>query len=58
MPFGVDIHEDEIQSWGNGILDTLLCDRTTGDNIIWATYDYKNRGCGYDFFDSSLSEHL
>ncbi len=29
MPFGIDIQEDEIRSWGHGILETLLCDHTT-----------------------------
>ena len=34
MPFGIDILEDEIKSWGHEILDNLLLDRTTGENII------------------------
>lgn len=46
MPFGIDIQEDEILSWGHGILETLLRDRTTGENIIWATDDYSARGKG------------
>lgn len=51
MPFGIDILEDEIKSWGHEILETLLLDRTTGENIIWATDDYLSRGEGYGFHD-------
>ena len=52
MPFGIDIQEEEIRTWGHYILDNLLCDRTTGENIIWATDDYISRGDGYEYFDS------
>lgn len=52
MPFGIDIHEDEILSWGHEILETILRDRTTGDNIIWATDDYSARGEGYQSSDA------
>ena len=52
MPFGIDILEDEILSWGHGILETLLLDRTTGENIIWATDDYSSRGEGYRSSDN------
>ncbi len=50
MPFGIDILEDEIRSWGHEILDNLLRDRTTGENIIWATDDYSSRGDGFCFY--------
>ena len=33
-------------------LETLLRDRTTGENIIWATDDYSSRGDGFYFYDS------
>ena len=46
MPFGIDIQEDEILSWGHEILENLLADHTTGENIIWATDDYSARGDG------------
>lgn len=46
MQFGIDIQEDEILTWGHGILETLLRDRTTDENIIWATDDYSSRGEG------------
>lgn len=32
----------------NGILDILLQDHTTGQNIIWATDGYKDMGPGYE----------
>lgn len=51
MKFGVDIYETEIRDWGHEILDNLLKDRTTGENIIWATNDYVARGDGYSFND-------
>lgn len=50
MPFGIDIKEEEIKSWGHEILETLLLDRTTGENIIWATDDYASMGSDYTFF--------
>lgn len=52
MPFGIDIQEDELLDWGHEILETLLADRTTGENIIWATDDYSSRGEGYLSSDS------
>ena len=50
MPFSIDIKEDEIKTWGHEILETLLLDRTTGENIIWATDDYASMGDAYTFF--------
>lgn len=47
---GIDIKEDYLLGLGNGILDTLLLDRTTGENIIWATDDYASMGDDYTFF--------
>lgn len=34
------------------ILSALLCDRSSGRNIIWATDDYVDRGAGYRFADT------
>lgn len=51
MPFGIDILEDEILSWGHEILEILLRDRSTDGFIIWATNDYESYGEGYSFFD-------
>ena len=58
MPFGIDIKEDEIKSWGHKILETLLLDRTTGENIIWATEDYASRGEGFSFHNHITSERV
>lgn len=58
MPFGIDIKEEEIRSWGYDILDYLLKDQTTGENIIWATDDYASRGEGYSFFDPITIERI
>ena len=41
---GIDIKENELLAMGGGILDALLLDRTTGENIIWATGDYASMG--------------
>ena len=50
---------DELHTAGSGfiesfdsryptrILETLLCDRTTGRNIIWADNEYEALGAGY-----------
>ena len=48
--YGIDIKEDELLALGGGILETLLIDRTTGENIIWATNDYSSLGDSYTFF--------
>lgn len=58
MPFEIDIQEEEIRSWGHGILKTLLRDYTTGENIIWATDDYAERGEGYTFYDQITAEKI
>ena len=48
--YGIDIKEDELLAMGGGILETLLIDRTSGENIIWATDDYASLGDFYTFF--------
>jgi len=58
MSFGVDIHETVIRDWGHGIIDFLLMDQTTKENIIWATDDYSSRGEGYCFHDNITSENV
>lgn len=58
MAFGIDILEDEIKSWGYEILENLLRDRTTGENIIWATEDYSSVGEGYSFHDQITIEKI
>ena len=54
----IDLSEDEILSWGQGILQTLLVDRTTGRNIYWATDDYESKGEGYSFYDEITIEKI
>jgi hypothetical protein len=56
MTFEVDIYETLIRDWGHEILENLLKDRTTGENIIWATNDYSHRGKGYSYYDVITSE--
>lgn len=53
---GIDIKEDELLAMGGGILETLLLDRTTGENIIWATDDYASMGEAYTFFQHITPE--
>ena len=53
---GIDIREDELLAMGGGILDTLLLDQTTGENIIWATDDYAAMGERYTFHKPILPE--
>ena len=48
--YGIDIKEDELLAVNVGILETLLIDRTTGENIIWATDDYTALCDCYIFF--------
>lgn len=43
--FLIDLEFDFIQD----VLDTLLKDKTTGKNIIWATKDYEHFGSEYSF---------
>ena len=38
-----------------GVLDTLLCDHTTGKNIFWATHDYEALGSDYGYYSEILS---
>lgn len=52
----IDIKEDYLLGLGNGILDKLLLDRTTGKNIIWATDDYSFMGDAYTFFQHITPE--
>ena len=58
MTYGVDIKEEEMLSWGHRILETLIRDRTTGENIIWTTDDYAERGEGYTFYVQIAAEKI
>ena len=45
----VDIKENTLD---RDVLSILLVDRTTGENIIWATDDYSSLGADYTFSDN------
>lgn len=49
MRTGIDILENELIEKYPHILDTLLLDHATQQNIIWATDNYKHLGELYDF---------
>ncbi len=44
----IDIREDYLNQKG-GLLELLLQDKTTGENILWATDSYKLKGKGFAF---------
>lgn len=45
----IDIFENDILKKYPEVLNILLCDRTTGKNIFWATENYKDLGSLYNF---------
>lgn len=45
---GIDVLEDELLAFDPKLLDTLLFDRTSRKNILWATTDYQELGQGYE----------
>ena len=40
--------ETDISKYGDSLLNILLFDRTTQQNIIWGTSDYEHFGCAYN----------
>jgi hypothetical protein len=52
----VDIKENEIRDQYPEVLETLLRDHTTRQNIFWATNNYNYLGEGYEFGSSILPE--
>lgn len=44
LTHGIDIWEDALRFLDRELLHTLLCDRTTKKNIVWATDDYASLG--------------
>lgn len=52
----IDILENDIVQQYPGVLDILLLDRTTRENIFWATDNYEHLGKGYSFKSSILPE--
>ena len=55
-PLLIDIREDDLLALSAPVLDTLLRDHTTGQNIFWATHDYEALGRGYDYHAPILPE--
>ena len=49
----VDILENDFSP---EILAQLLCDHTTGRNILWCTHDYESKGKGYQYADEIRRE--
>ena len=47
----VDIKENALYQLDNELLLVLLKDRSSGQNIIWATDNYSCRGYGYNSSD-------
>ena len=54
----VDIQENFLLYFENNILNILLKDRSSGQNIIWATDDYSVRGAGYASTDEISIEAI
>ena len=54
----IDIYETEILKQYPGVLELLLFDHTTQQNIYWATDSYAERGAGFQFKDAILIENI
>lgn len=52
----VDIKENEIRERYPEVLETLLKDHTTRQNIFWATDNYEDLGNGYEYHSPILPE--
>ena len=55
-PTCIDIREDDLRDISPEVLETLLRDHTTGQNIFWATHDYEALGSAYDYHSQILPE--
>jgi hypothetical protein len=53
-----DIHESELAERDRRMLDLLLCDKTTGARIKWATSGYASYGRGYNPTDEITPERI
>ncbi len=58
MQAEIDILENEILEKYLQVLDILLRDHTTQQNIFWATDNYKELGDGYQFTSQILTESI
>lgn len=54
----VDLIASLLRCYGRTILETLLVDRTTENNIIWADREYEQLGVGYDPYDEVTPEKI
>lgn len=62
MKSDIDVSENELRSQSKELLEELLRDHTTGENIFWATDDYEALGEEYKYYapitvDSITGEH-
>ncbi|MBO4430000.1 MAG: restriction endonuclease subunit M [Bacteroidaceae bacterium] len=55
-PACIDIREDDLRDISPEVLETLLRDHTTGQNIFWATHDNEALGSAYDYHSQILPE--
>lgn len=58
MQVAIDILENEFIEKYPGVLEIILCDRTTNKNIFWATDNYENLGDSYKFNSEILKESI
>ncbi len=54
----IDVKENKIYKLDSSLLNILLIDRTTNNNIIWATDMYINRGSGYEPYSQMTIEKI
>lgn len=52
----VDINENAIRNYDPEVLNMLLVDHTTHQNIFWATNDYEELGGGYEYHSPILPD--
>lgn len=58
MQFDLDILENDLLEKYPNVLDILLKDHTTKQNIFWATDNYKDLGDNYQFLSQILSSSI
>ena len=58
MTNDIDIRENDILCRYPNVLETLLIDHTTQQNIYWATDSYSELGKGYQFNDAIIVESI
>ena len=58
MTENIDINETEVLKQYPEVLEMLLKDHTTQQNIYWATDSYADRGEGYQFKDAIITDSI